>query len=60
MILNSSTIALTSIVLVVFALVMLCQKHVNMLPMKLRLVWAWKKLVWKMPLSYFKKDNHLD
>jgi hypothetical protein len=39
-ILNSSTIAFTSIVLVVFALVMLYQKHVNMLPMKLRLVWA--------------------
>jgi hypothetical protein len=40
MILNSSTIAFTSIVLVVFALVMLYKKHVNMLPMKLRLVWA--------------------
>jgi hypothetical protein len=57
MVLNSSTIAFTSIVLVVFALVILYQKYV--LPMKLKLVWVWKKLVWKMPIKLFLKRQSL-
>ncbi len=39
-----------------FVLVMLCQKHVNMSQMKLRWVWPWKKLIWKMQKLFSKKQ----
>jgi len=44
--------------LVALVLFIWCWKHVNILPMKLRLVWAWRKLAWKMPKLLFKKQSH--
>ncbi len=43
--------------LLAFVLVMLCQKHVNMLPTRLKLMSAWRKLAWKMPKLHFKKQS---
>ncbi len=43
--------------LVVFLLITLRQKHVNMLPMKLSLMQAWRKLAWKMPKLLFKRQS---
>jgi len=43
----------------VFVLAMCCLKHVNMLWMMTKILWAWGNWVWKMPKQVYKK-NYLD